>query len=198
MKKIILSAIFVMATVFGANAQTHKWFIGGELAFWSSKIEAYSLIPEFGAFYANTKVTAFSIAPEIGYNISDRFAVAASLNFSYVKAKAEDNDYYYVEEEKVSGFIINPYLRYTFLKKGIVSAFVDASAAFGISDIKGFEAGIKPGVALALTERFSVVAHFGFAGYNNGKSVGNYAAAGKGFGIDFSGYQSSLGFYYSF
>ncbi|MDR2652974.1 MAG: hypothetical protein LBC68_11815 [Prevotellaceae bacterium] len=195
MKRIILSAIFVMATIFSANAQEHKWFIGGEFAFWSSEFEHYTSVPEFDSYIpAGTKLTAFSIAPEIGYNISDKFAVAASINFSYAKVK---NDDYYVNE-KISGFIINPYIRYSFLKKGIVSAFIDGSAAFGISDFKGFEAGIRPGVAIALTERFSVAVHFGFVGYNNGKGIGNYAEAGKGFGIDFSGYQSSLGFYYAF
>jgi hypothetical protein len=196
MKKVILSAIFVMATIFGANAQTHKWFIGGELGFWSSKI-ANGTYLDYVFIPADIKITAFSIAPEVGYNISDKFAVAASVNFTYTKVKI--NDYWEDQEaQKSSGFIINPYVRYSFLKKGIVSAFIDGSVAFGISDFKGLEAGIKPGVAVSLTERFSVAVHFGFIGYNDGKGIGNYAVAGKGFGIDFSGYQSSLGFYYSF
>jgi hypothetical protein len=197
MRKIILPAIFVMATIFCGNAQTHKWFIGGELGFWSSKIpNPYSnlpvLEPDIIIYGGDIKRTVFSIAPEIGYNISDKFAVAASVNFSYAKEK---NDWM---EQKESGFVFNPYVRYSFLKKGIVSAFIDGSIAFGVSDFKGFEAGIRPGVAVSLTERFSAAIHFGFIGYNNGKGVGNYAVAGKGFGIDFSGYQSSLGFYYSF
>ncbi|MDR2652973.1 MAG: hypothetical protein LBC68_11810 [Prevotellaceae bacterium] len=203
MKRIILSAIFVMATVFSANAQTHKWFAGGGLGFWSSKSDnLFSAIHTIDDIYLNyfpeVKTTVFSIAPEIGYNISDKFAIAASVNFVYSTTTFSENDYWSINDDKQSGFIINPYVRYSFLKKGIVSAFIDGSLAFGISDFKGFEAGIKPGVAIALTERFIAVVHFGFVGYNNGKGIGNYAEAGKGFGIDFSGYQSSLGFYYSF
>ncbi|MDR1985177.1 MAG: hypothetical protein LBQ28_10220 [Prevotellaceae bacterium] len=190
MKKIILSAIFTMAMVFTTNAQDHKWFIGGEFGFWSAKagFNYYDnvYVP------ADARTTTWGIAPEIGYNISDKFAVAASVGYLYQKTKTDWS------EQKESGFVINPYFRYTFLKKGIVSAFIDAGATFGISDFKGFEAGVKPGIAIALTDRFSLVAHLGFVGYNDGKGVGNYATAGKSFGIDFSGYQSSFGVYYSF
>jgi hypothetical protein len=176
MKRIILSAIFTMAIVLSANAQEHKWFIGGAAGYWSAKNSGF-------------KTTIITVAPEIGYNVTNNFAVAASLGYSNVKR----GDYF-----KADGFIISPYVRYTFLKSGILSAFFDGGGAFGLGDIKGFQAGIAPGIALSLTDRFSVVAHFGFIGYNNGKDIGNYAEAGKGFGIDLSGYQSQLGFYYSF
>ena len=175
MKKSILTAIFAMVMVLSASAQEHKWFIGGEAGFWSAKKEGY-------------KTTVITVAPEIGYNVTDNFAVAASLGY-----KSLDKDYY-----KVDGFIINPYVRYTFLKTGILCAFIDGGATFTTGDFNGFQAGISPGVAIALTNRFSAVAHFGFLGYNDGKGLGEYSVVGKGFGVDFSGYQSSIGFYYSF
>ena len=183
MKKSILTAIFAMAMVLSAGAQEHKWFIGGEAGFWSAKGN-YHYLPD-------VKTTQIIISPEIGYNVSDKFSVAASL--SYQNTKFDEYAYY-----NKDGFIINPYVRYTFLKSGIVSAFIDGGAIFGLSDIKGFEAGISPGVAIALSNRFSAVAHFGFLGYNDGKGVGNYSVVGKGFSLDFSGYQSQFGFYYSF
>jgi hypothetical protein len=174
MKKVFLTAVFTMAMILSANAQDYKWFLGGELGFWSSKI-------------GSVKTTAFNVAPEVGYNVSDNFAVATALRYGSIKTGNRKSD----------GFVLNPYLRYTFLKAGIVSAFIDGGITVGLSDFDGFEAGIKPGIAIALTDRLNAVAHFGFVGYNDGEGIGAYSA-GKGFGIDLSGYQTQFGFYYSF
>ena len=175
MKKILVAA-FALLIATGAFAQDYKWFVGGGVGFWSAK-------------KSGEKTTAFAIAPEVGYNVSDKFAVAASLRFESVKTG----------DNKFSGFVVNPYVRYTFAKTGILSAFIDGGASFGLSDYEGFEIGVKPGIAVAITERLSGVFHLGFVGYNDGKGYfSEYATAGKGFGLDFSGYQSSIGFYYSF
>ncbi|MDR3287394.1 MAG: porin family protein [Prevotellaceae bacterium] len=178
MKKIILSAVFIMAIIVSANAQEHKWFIGGAVGFDSKKHE-------------DMKTKTFLIAPEIGYNLSNHFAIATSLKYAHINMKSS------AVKGNINGFEISPYIRYTFLKKGIVSAFVDANADFGLGDIDGFAAGLKPGVSVSVTERFNVVAHVGFLGYNDGKGVGSYQD-GKGFIFDLSGYQTSFGFYYSF
>jgi hypothetical protein len=177
MKKIILSAIFTMAIAFSANAQDYKWFLGGKAGFSSGKQES-------------VKTTHFTFAPEVGYRFSDNFAFATYLEYRHLTEKKNKT------KATSKGIVIGPYLRYTFLKSGIVNIFVDGCAAFGLSDLKGFEAGFRPGIAIDLTKRLSVVANFGFMGYNNGKDVGrNYY--GKGFNIDLSGYQSSIGFYLS-
>ncbi|MDR3226250.1 MAG: porin family protein [Prevotellaceae bacterium] len=178
MKRIILSAVFIMAIIVSANAQEHKWFIGGAVGFDSKTND-------------DVKTKTFIIAPEIGYNLSNHFAIATSLKYAYISMKNG------AVKSDVDGFEISPYIRYTFLKSGIVSAFVDANADFGLGDIDGFAAGLKPGVSVALTDRFHAVAHVGFLGYNDGKGVGSYED-GKGFRFDVSGYQTSFGFYYSF
>ncbi|MDR2652726.1 MAG: hypothetical protein LBC68_10520 [Prevotellaceae bacterium] len=177
MKRIILSAIFVMAIVFGANAQDYKWFIGGKGGFWTGK-------------EGSTKTTAFTVAPEVGYRFSKNFALATYFEYKHLTQKNMGIT------TKTKEILISPYLRYTFLKSGIVNVFVDGSTTFGLSGTKGFEAGLRPGVAIDLTNRLSAVASFGFIGYNNGKGVGR-SDFGKGFGIDFSGYQSTIGFYLS-
>jgi hypothetical protein len=175
MKKILIAALALLIAT-GAFAQDYKWFVGGGVGFWSAK-------------ESGVKTTAFAIAPEVGYNVSDKFAIAASIEFSSWKNGSF----------KESGFVVNPYVRYTFVKKGIVSVFADGGAAFGLSDYEGFEVGIKPGIAVAITERLSGIFHLGFVGYNDGKGhFSEYAGMGKGFGLDFSGYQSSIGFIYSF
>ncbi|MDR2066154.1 MAG: outer membrane beta-barrel protein [Prevotellaceae bacterium] len=177
MKKIILSAILTMAILFSANAQDYKWFIGGKAGFASGK-------------QGNVKTTYFTFAPEVGYRFSDKFALASYFEY---RSLTENNN---GSKAKLKGTVIGPYLRYTFLKSGIVNVFIDGCATFGLSDLKGFEAGLRPGVAIDLTKRLSVVANIGFMGYNDGKGVGRNRY-GKGFNIDLSGYQSSIGFYLS-
>ncbi|MDR1552371.1 MAG: hypothetical protein LBS69_02770 [Prevotellaceae bacterium] len=177
MKRIILSAIFIMAIVLGASAQDYKWFIGGKGGFWTGKA-------------GSVKTTAFTIAPEVGYRFSENFALATYFEYRHLTEKNRGNT------AKAKECLIAPYLRYTFLKAGIVNVFVDGGATFGLSGLKGFETGFRPGIAVDLTKKLSVVANLGFVGYNNGKGVGrsNY---GKGINIDLSGYQSSIGFYLS-
>jgi hypothetical protein len=168
MKKRILAAVFTMAIVFGASAQDYKWFIGGQAGFWAGKDN-----------------TSFTVAPEVGYNINSNLSVAASLGLHSSKIGGASQ----------TGFIVNPYARYTFLKSGIVSAFVDGGVTLGLGDLAGMQLGFSPGIAISLTERFSAVVHCGFLGYNDGKGINN---SSKGFGLNLSGYQSSIGFYYSF
>lgn len=178
MKKIILSAVFMMAVVFGASAQDYKWFIGADVNAW------------FG-----DNADTYGIAPEVGYNISSKFAIAAKVGYMSVKPDGGDRE---------NGFYLNPYVRYTFLKKGIVSAFIDGGAEIGLSDADGLKAGIKPGIAIGITNRLSAVAHFGFLGYNDGKGVFGGPSflqdgdGNKGFGLDLSSTTGSVGFYYSF
>ncbi|MDR2127234.1 MAG: outer membrane beta-barrel protein [Prevotellaceae bacterium] len=177
MKRIILSAIFIMAIIWGASAQDYKWFIGGKAGFWTGKA-------------GGTETTAFTVAPELGYRFSSNFALAASFEYRHSTEKNNGN------KVKLRETVISPYLRYSFLKSGIVSVFADGVATFGLSGLKGFEAGLRPGIAIDLTKRLSVVANLGFIGYNDGKGVGKHNF-GKGFGIDLSGYQTSIGFYLS-
>ncbi|MDR0420561.1 MAG: hypothetical protein LBH30_03810 [Prevotellaceae bacterium] len=177
MKKIILSAIIIMATVISANAQENRWFIGGKAGFWNGK--------ENG-----TKTTVYTVAPEVGFRFTENIALATYFEYSHFTQKVNGKN------TKTDAITIAPYVRYTFFKSGIVNVFVDGAAAFGLSDLDGFEVGIKPGIAMDVTNNLSLVANFGFIGYNNGKGVGR-STFGKGFKIDMSGYQSTIGFYLS-
>jgi hypothetical protein len=177
MKKYILSTIFATIILTGLNAQDYKWWAGGRMTLWTNK--EYSKVV---------------VAPEIGYHLSNRFTVAASVGF---------HSYSYYDDVTVSsdrsGFVLNPYIRYNAFRKGIISGYIDGGAEFGISDIKGFNLGLKPGIAIHLTERFCVALHFGFIGYRDGKGDGyGINQSAKGVGIDLSGYQSGFGFFYSF
>jgi len=172
MKKMFLTAMFFIAALAGLEAQSYQWWVGGRTYFWKSD-----------------KMTTFSIAPEVGYHLSPKFTVAASLGFNY------ENETMWGGARKEKGLIFNPYLRYTFLKQGIVLCFVDGGIDMGLLDYGGFQAGLKPGIAVLLSERFTAATQFGFLGYNDGKGI---ARREKGFGFDLSGYCGTIAFFYSF
>ena len=103
-----------------------------------------------------------------------------------------------------------PYVRYIAYSKGIVSLFVDGGAdlGFGKVSMDGYDSdtatsygiGFKPGISLALNDHCSIEAHAGFLGYrgSNDEAKAILVDGYDGWGFDFSGYNLSFGFYYSF
>ena len=173
MKKSVLTAIIVLATLTGMNAQTYKWWAGGRTSFWADDYDV-----------------SFSVAPEVGYHLTPQFTLAASLAYHAVKY-----DNYDAPRLDFSGFVVNPYIRYTAFKSGILLGFIDGGMEFGIGDFDGFQIGFKPGVALLLTNRITAATQFGFLGYNDGNGI---AGRTKGAGFDLSGYCGTIAFFYSF
>jgi hypothetical protein len=172
MKKLILSATLIMVAWIGMDAQAYKWWAGGRTNFWT-----------------NDNVTSFGIAPEVGYHLSPKLTLAASLGFQAENRKC------FCNKKKTNGFLLNPYMRYTAFKSGIVLGFVDGGFELGLGDIDGFQIGLKPGIAVLLTDRFTAATQFGFIGYNDGKGI---AGRSKGVGFDLSGYCTTIAFFYSF
>ncbi|MFG6381903.1 MAG: porin family protein [Muribaculum sp.] len=175
MKKLfVLAVIAVMAL--GASAQ--NWFIGGAFGYAHSTVETED---------EKVKSDVFTIAPEVGYNIDETWAIGATLNYTW-------------EKDMYNRFAISPYARYTFFRtdNNLVSLFVDGG--FGIGYLKPdegdskctWEIGFKPGLAVNLTEKFSLVAHVGFLGYQDLKE------AGKTYGVNLDGRNITFGFYYNF
>ena len=153
------------------SAQDYKWWAGGRTTLWAGDSE-----------------TTFIIAPEVGYHLNQKFTVAASIGF---------HSYSYDGLPDASGFVLNPYIRYNAFKKGVLFGYVDGGAEFGIGDFEGVQVGLKPGIAVAITNRFVVALQYGFIGYSDGKGAGPNIRS-KGVGIDLSGYQSGLAFFYCF
>ena len=168
MKKFILSGVIIMMSVIMVNAQDYKMWIGGRTTLW-----------------AGDNQSTIVIAPEVGYHLNKMFTVAASVGF---------HSYNYDYRDDISGLVVNPYIRYNAFKKGVLFGFVDGGVEFGVGDFNGVQAGFKPGIAVAITNRFVVAMQYGFIGYSDGKGMGRE----KGLGIDLSGYQSGLAFFYSF
>ena len=173
MKKLIFAIVISIMTLTGIHAQNYKWWVGGRTNLW-----------------LNDNVTTFSFAPEIGYQLSPKFTLAASLGYHTVVHETDKS-----VNQSLNGFIINPYMRYIAFKKGIVLGFVDGGVEFGLGDYEGVQVGFKPGIAILLNERFTAATQFGFIGYNDGNGIGGRS---KGVGIDLSGYCTTIAFFYSF
>lgn len=181
MKKLLTLAA---AAIISLSAAAENMYVGGNLGFWRDGTE---------------HKTNAHISAELGYNLTDNFAVGGALGWKYAHTHG------------VSGnlFNINPYVRYTFVKWDLVSLFVDGGVDLGIGKTSykdgddsdtafTYGIGFKPGVALNLNDHCSFVAHFGFLGYNGMNDAAEDQGYHKSWGLDFSSYNLSLGFYYNF
>ena len=184
MKKMLLTAVVALVTL-SASAQV---YLGGEVGLWRN--------PD-----ANT--TQFNLRPDVGYKLSDKWALGIAVQYNHT----------YVRGEKANSMGVNPYARYTAAKFGPVSVFLDGGFEFNSVKWKDRDSynewgiGIKPGLAVNLTDKLSFVTHLGFLGYNDtdeGDYVDDFGAGAfwgidenHGFGFRFSN-AIRFGLYYNF
>lgn len=178
MKKILAFAIMAIMTL-GAFAQSDL-YVGGSVGFWRN---------------SDDNNTELQILPEIGYNLGENIAIGTVIGY----------DYTYTDGFKLNLVVFNPYLRYSFLTNDRVRLFVDCGVDLGfgkskVGDVSSDTAvtygiGIKPGISYALSDKFSVVAHLGFLGYQGGNDASHAASQG---GLALSGNDLSIGLYYNF
>ena len=185
MKKII--AMMVMAII-SLSAMAEDLYVGGTLNFWRD---------------ASAKQTTFSIVPEIGYRLNQKWDLGLSIGYSHEEL-GEDDD------KVISNtFEIAPYARYTYFKVGIVDLFVDGG--FGIETGKAryhgessdaataWNIGFKPGIAVNVNSKFTILAHFGFLGYEGANDAAeDLLKRHEGFGLRFTGENLNFGLRYNF
>lgn len=178
-----LAAVAVAATM---NAQV---WVGGELGFAASHVNGSD----------NTDKT-LTIAPEIGYNLSDNWSVAVALGYSYASSQAIAN---LGSFDNVNTYAIKPYARYTFVKSGNFSAFVDGGINYATIHVKGadnnfnqFGVSVVPGLAYAVSDKVTLVSHLGSGLYYNHTWMKDFAHVND-YGLNlFNGI--SFGAYYNF
>jgi hypothetical protein len=149
MKKIMMIAAMMVAAV-SANAQ---WYVGGTLGYSYQKNKN-----------TDVKTNTFTILPEVGYNLNENWAVGGKIGYGYEKTG----------DIKTNTFIVNPYVRYTFVKLEKVNFFCDGGFEYdyvktGEAKGNGFGINFRPGVAVNLNEKVSFVAHFGKFGWDTFK-----------------------------
>ncbi len=172
MKKILLTLAFMVTTVV-ASAQ---FYVGGSFGFWDND---------------DAESTTYSIAPEVGYVFNEKLAAGFSITYESAEIKGDE----------ISAFAFSPYARYTFAKIGSLSLFADGGLDIMSVD-NGYESdtawgiGIKPGLSVAISQKFSVLAHVGYLGYKNADEFASLIYE-PGFGLSLSN-NLSLSLYYSF
>lgn len=181
MKKMFLMAMMAIVAV-GASAQDNKWYAGGQLTF-GRTTESVS----------GVKSTQVTVLPEVGYNITDRFSVGAVAGVSYRKAGSEEK----------TVFKVNPYARYVYYRYDRINLFADLGVDMGIGRADGSTAveygiGLRPGVAFDINDKFSLVAHVGFLGYQGGNRPAKRNGAPENWGLDLNSNNIMFGFYYNF
>lgn len=181
MKKLLFIALMAVATL-GASAQSSKWFAGGQVTFGRTTEEP-----------SGVKSTQVTVLPELGYNLTDKFAVGAQVGVQYRKSSGEEK----------TVFEVNPYARYTYFKYERVNLFVDGGVDLGIGRADGstavqFGIGFRPGVAFNINDKFSLVAHVGFLGYQGGNRAAKNNGAPENWGLNLNSNNIMFGFYYNF
>lgn len=181
MKKFLLLALVAVMGL-GASAQDSKWYAGGQLTFGRTTQSA-----------SGVKSTQVTVLPEVGYNVSDNFAVGAVAGVSYRKSGGEEK----------TVFKVNPYARYTYYSYDRVNLFVDGGVDLGIGRADGSTAveygiGLRPGVSFSINDKFSLVAHVGFLGYQGGNKPAKRNGAPENWGLDLNSNNIMFGFYYNF
>ena len=87
------------------------------------------------------------------------------------------------------------------LNSDVVRLFADGGFGFSTSKTKGNDAlnswniGIKPGIAIKLSDHFCLVAKYGFLGYSKKE---NHGYESENVGIDFDTDELNFGFHYIF
>lgn len=180
MKKIVLTLVVALMAI-SASAQV---YVGGSLGFGSGKAEMGT---------EEVKSTSFRIMPEIGYELSESWSIGTVIGYKYSK----------LDEAKSNTFEVAPYARFFFFKSDLVRLFVDGGFGFATEKIEDeddamntWNIGLKPGLAVKLSDNFSLIAKYGFLGYSSSKQGDAYKD--HNFGLNLDSEVLSFGFHYIF
>lgn len=158
--RVFCIIIFILTSI-GANAQS-KWSVGGELMMWRNE---------------TTKNVKIKIAPSVMYEFNSMFDFGVSL--SYMIDQTDDTTTPHSHDISVS---VSPFVRHYLFSDKILRLFCDYTAGYGYNGKavirNGFEVGVKPGIALSITDKISFITHLAFLGYRQ----------------DFCGLESGYGF----
>ncbi len=175
MKKLLLTIAVVLglSTTLSAQSPGNIW-VGGSVGFNTSKTKNAD------------RLTNYNVIPEIGYVVSDSWGVGVKLGYAHDEVVRNNH------KNKVDGFGVNPFARYTFAKGDIGGLFVDGGVGYTYSKTKGsdiknheIEVGFRPGVAFNVTDNIALTGKFGFLGYQYDK-LGELKTNSFGFDFDLS------------
>lgn len=172
MKKIFMSLAVALVSLC-ASAQV---YVGGTMGISSNKIGD-----------GDSKV-AYKFLPEIGYQFNKQWSVG--LEFGLQKG----NPCTISAVGDQTTYEVAPYVRYNFVNSKLFDVFMEGTVGYGrVNKVNAdiFEIGIKPGVALNLSDKFSLITKVGFLGYR-GYSP-EHGKSSSTFGLDLDGTNIQFG-----
>lgn len=195
MKKII-AATFVAMCSFTANAQI---WVGGSVGF--SKFDNESQNENLSS--SNNTPTRLYFGPTVGYDFNDKWAVALSLDYSSGNNTTTFDGPPSNNCDEINGsshgFLVTPFVRYTFARSGIVSFYVDGGVSIGWAKAKNkrhyddsvvilsgcdksssFEIGLRPGMLIDLSDHVALEMNLGFFGYTHEKNTSKNLSGDSG------------------
>lgn len=107
-------------------------------------------------------VTAYTLMPEIGYEFNNKWEAGLEIGIK----KGEVCKLSPVGESTT--FTVAPYVRYTAVETKLVNLFVEGTIGYSSYSKGGgdaYEAGIKPGLAVKLSDHVNFITKVGFLGY---------------------------------
>jgi len=175
MKRLFFTLAIMVSLTSVVSAQTVGQFWGGGSIGITSSKEKDGL-----------RLTNYNIMPEAGYQVTDYLGIGVKLGYYH-----DENNEGGVKE-KINGFKINPFARYSFLQGNIGKLFVDGGVGYEyaknkLADAKihELEVGFRPGVAINVSNRVALTGHYGFIGYQYEK-YGNKKTNTFSFDFDMS------------
>lgn len=162
MRKVFF--VFILSNLVSLHAKAQFW-IGGEL---EVKVGSTSL-----GSYKIENDNSVEIKPEIGWQFSDKWAVALRLGYAHF-----DNGEAQLVDQKVVGnfnqFTIQPFSRYVFYRTGNFSFFADGGISFSMLNKSNYDhslfnigLGISPGLRFAINDKVGLTGHLGNISYNH-------------------------------
>lgn len=180
MKKLFLTIAVALGMFSAANAQSNMW-VGGTAGVWSSKVKG------------SDSQLSFKIMPEFGYILNSNVGIGIAIGGAHTHGddlKFDGGDQ--TNNESVNSYIVNPFIRYTFLKSDLGGLFFDGGVAYGWAKgtaggekATALEVGLRPGVAINVSDKVALLGKFGFLGYQTVKvGEGNDGQKVDSFGFD--------------
>ncbi|GAB6010541.1 outer membrane beta-barrel protein [Viscerimonas tarda] len=157
MKKLIMTLAVALGVFAAATAQeTGEIWVSGN--FGISSISVKGGDDYFG----------YKFIPEVGYIINDQIALGLGIGISQTEFNFEELK----AVRKLQAVTVSPFIRYSVSKGDIGGIFVDAGidyTKYKSRDTDLWGIGLKPGVALNVSDRVQLTAKVGFLGYELSK-----------------------------
>ncbi len=193
MKKVLISAVALVAFAMTANAQL---FFGGQLGLSTSGGTSEWTKGNTTIKTDNLKTTSFTFAPQVGFFLSESFAVGGYLNLGITN---QDNVGGTYNESKETTFGITPFARYYFINSGKWKVAAEGQLGFSLGHTTAKDGSgnivsepktttiafnVRPLVAYSLTDNIDLqaglnVLGLGFTHKTVKNEVGNTTATDK-------------------